>query len=179
MVADNNLIMKSYHIIILTLVALLVASCSNSDTCQQDMSNRGLKVSLHRFVYDERTEAYRPEVYTLPMTVNGLGIDSTLYDSTFTSTLTLPLNPQDTISSFAITSFQRENDSIVRYADTLSVFHTNEIVLISLECGCSVNNNITQVSSSVNAIDSCVVENTAVSYLNAKTNNIKIYLHSR
>lgn len=173
--------MKSVSVkyLLCCLVAAAFASCADSDVCQQDMNSAVLKVVLYRTAYDEAAEIIRPEEYALPVSVSGVGVDSLLYDSSFTSKLSLPLSKFDTVSGFVITSYHIVDDSTtLERTDTLSVFHQNELALVSLECGCAVEYNITNVRSTVHAIDSCLVENSGVSAIPVD-NNMRIYFNDK
>lgn len=165
--------------ILLTGVVCSIAACSSTDVCQEDFTGTALNVALYRTVYDDNTESYIVESYSLPMTVSGLDSDSILYDSTVTATLSLPLSMHDSVSTFSLESHLSIDDTTtIARVDTLSIFHTNTLTLVSLECGCTTDFTVDNAASTVHAIDSCVIENKEVSYLTTN-NNLRIYLRNR
>lgn len=163
----------------LLLLAAVLFSCSEIDSCQHDLSGSGMNVSLYRMVFDVESEAYVAEAYYLPLSVAGVGIDSLLYDSTRVSKITLPLQMYDTASSFHIVAYHAVDDTtVVQYTDTLTIVHDNEQKFVSLECGCVVDHNIVTVNTTVHGVDSVIVENSAVSY-RLSDNNLKLYFRNR
>ena len=136
-----------------------------------------MKAEIYRMVFDQSIEQFVPEKYSLPISLNGLGRDSLLYDSTFTSTLNIPLQKLDSISSFVLTTTIQVDTSYVITKDTIDFHHTNSEEFISIECGCIVTNLLTGVAQTTHHIDSIIVVSPEVD-LQSK-NNIKIYLSQR
>ena len=139
--------------------------------------NFSMKAEIYRMVFDTSIEQFVPEKYSIPVSLNGLGRDSLLYDSTYTSTLSIPLQKLDTISSFVLTTTIQVDTNYVTTVDTIDFYHTNTEEFISIECGCIVKNSITGVAQTTHRIDSIVVVSPEVN-LQSK-NNIKIYLSQR
>ena len=136
-----------------------------------------MKAEIYRMVFDTSIEQFVPEKYSVPISLNGLGRDSLLYDSTFTSTLNIPLQKLDSISSFVLTTTILVDTSYVTTKDTIDFHHTNSEEFISIECGCIVTNLLTGVAQTTHHIDSIIVVSPEVD-LQSK-NNIKIYLSQR
>ena len=151
-------------------------SCTSEENCMQDLKF-SMKAEIYRMVFDTSIEQFVPEKYSLPISLNGLGRDSLLYDSTFTSTLNIPLQKLDSISSFVLTTTILVDTSYVTTKDTIDFHHTNSEEFISIECGCIVTNLLTGVAQTTHHIDSIIVVSPEVD-LQSK-NNIKIYLSQR
>ena len=166
--------MRKRLIYILLLIGLV--SCSSSDNCMQDL-NFSMKAEIYRMVFDSSIEQFVPEKYSVPVSLNGLGRDSLLYDSIYTSTLSIPLQKLDTISSFVLTTTILVDTNYVTMVDTVDFYHINTEEFISIECGCIVKNSITGVAQTTHHIDSIVVVSPEVN-LQSK-NNVKIYLSQR
>ena len=94
-----------------------------------------------------------------------------------TSTLNIPLQKLDTISSFVLTTTIQVDTNYVTTIDTIDFYHTNEQEFISLECGCIVTNSLVGVAQTTNRIDSVVIVSPEVNLQSG--NNIKIYLSQR
>lgn len=151
-------------------------SCTSEENCMQDLKF-SMKAEIYRMVFDTSIEQFVPEKYSVPISLNGLGRDSLLYDSTFTSTLNIPLQKLDSISSFVLTTTIQVDTSYVTTKDTIDFHHTNSEEFISIECGCIVTNLLTSVAQTTHHIDSIIVVSPEVD-LQSK-NNIKIYLSQR
>jgi hypothetical protein len=136
-----------------------------------------MKAEIYRMVFDSSIEQFVPEKYSLPVTVYGVGRDSLLYDTKSTSTLNLPLQKLDSISSFAFITTINRDSNLIEIVDTIDIYHTNTEEFISLECGCVVSNTIVGIAQTTNRIDSIVVMSPDVNL--QSTNNIKIYLSQR
>jgi hypothetical protein len=136
-----------------------------------------MKAEIYRMVFDSSIEQFVPEKYSLPVTVYGVGRDSLLYDAKSTSTLNLPLQKLDSISSFAFITTINRDSNLIEIVDTIDIYHTNTEEFISLECGCVVSNTIVGIAQTTNRIDSIVVMSPDVNL--QSTNNIKIYLSQR
>ena len=168
------LYIKKLFLSILILICLI--SCSSDDSCMQEL-NFSMKAEVYRMVFDTSIEQFVPEKYSVPVSLQGLGCDSLLYDSTSTSTLNIPLQKLDNISSFVLTTTIQVDTNYVTTADTIDFYHVNTEEFISLECGCIVMNNITGVAQTTHHIDSIVVVSPEVNL--QSVNNIKIYLSQR
>ena len=166
--------MRRGWIYILLLIGLM--SCSSDDNCMQDLKF-SMKAEIYRMVFDTSIEQFVPEKYSIPVSLCGLGVDSLIYDSKTTSTLNIPLQKLDTISSFALTTTVAIDTNFVTLVDTIDFYHTNEQEFISLECGCIVKNNIVGIAQTTNRIDSVVLVSSEVNMQSG--NNIKIYLSQR
>lgn len=163
--------------IIVLLIIGLFAACSATDGCRQNLAS-SMHVSLYRMVYDSVAEQFVAHDYRMPVYVVGVGRDSLLYDSAVVAELNLPLQMFDTVSSFMLATFSITANDTVLVADTIDIHHVNEQSLVSLECGCTVNNTITAVATTVNSIDSITLVSPYVSYQNIG-NNIRIYMRER
>lgn len=151
-------------------------SCTSEENCMQEL-NFSMKAEIYRMVFDSSNEQFVPEKYSVPLSLNGLNCDSLLYDSLSTSTLNIPLQKLDTISSFVLTTTIQIDTTYVTAIDTIDFYHTNTEKFISLECGCVVENNITGVAQTTHRIDSIVVVAPEVNL--QSENNVKIYLSQR
>lgn len=101
------------------------------------------------------------------MNIHGLGIDSLLLAGNAASTVKMPLRPDSTYSDFVL-----EYNNL---ADTLRIYHLNDMRFISLACGCFVYHTIERVSFTSAFIDSVDILNTAVT--TTKENHLHIYFH--
>lgn len=158
------------------LLLLCLVACSSGDSCMQELKY-SLKAEIYRMSYDTSIEQFVPEKYSLPITLYGVGRDSLLYNSTSTSTLNLPLQKLDTISSFVMITTMMEDSTTISIMDTIDFYHTNKEEFISLECGCIVKSTIIGIAQTTNRIDSIVVVSPEVNLQSG--NNIKIYLSQR
>ena len=166
--------MRRVLVYILLLVGLM--SCTSEENCMQDL-NFSMKAEIYRMVFDSSIEQFVPEKYSVPLSLNGLGLDSLLYDSTFTSTLNIPLQKLDSLSSFVLITTIQVDTNYVTIKDTIDFYHVNSEEFISIECGCVVTNVITGIAQTTHHIDSIIVVSPEVN-LQSK-NNIKIYLSQR
>ncbi len=166
--------MRKTWIYILLVLGLI--SCSSEENCMQDL-NFSMKAEIYRMVFDASIEQFVPEKYLVPISLNGLGRDALLYDSTSTTTLNIPLQKLDSISSFVLTTTIQVDTNYVTKSDTIDFYHVNEEEFISIECGCIVKNSITGVAQTTHHIDSIIVVSPEVN-LQSK-NNVKIYLSQR
>lgn len=165
---------KKLFLSIFILIGLI--SCSSDESCMQEL-NFSMKAEIYRMVFDASIEQFVPEKYAVPISLNGLGRDSLLYDSIYTSTLNIPLKKLDTISSFVLTTTIQVDTNYVIATDTIDFYHTNVEEFISLECGCIVTNSIVGVVQTTHSIDSIVVVSPEVNL--QSENNIRIYLSQR
>lgn len=162
--------------ILFYISALLLVACGDSNTCQIDV-NTWLKASAYEMTFNSESETMEPKALSLPFVVSGVGNDSILYQQASISTFSLPLNKFDSISEFVFsTPYISIQDSLIDTTfvnDTITLYHQNEFVLVSLECGCKVNYIIDAYSYTVNAIDSIVLKSNEVQV--GTKNNINIY----
>ena len=158
------------------LLSLCLMACSSDDNCMQDLMF-SMKAEVYRMVFDASIEQFVPEKYSLPISLCGLGKDSLIYDSQNTSSLNIPLQKLDTISSFVFTTTIQVDTNYITTADTINFYHTNEQEFISLECGCIVTNSLVGVAQTTHRIDSVVIVSPEVNL--QSENNIKIYLSQR
>ena len=157
-------------------ILICLVSCNSGDSCMQELEF-SMKAELYRMVFDASTEQLVAEKYSVPVSLNGLGRDSLLYNSTYASILNIPLQKLDTISSFVLTTTIQVDTNYLTTTDTIDFYHANTEEFISLECGCIVTNSITGVVTTTHRVDSIVVISPEVN-LQSK-NNIKIYLSQR
>lgn len=165
---------KRFFLLIFLLINLV--SCSSDDNCMQDLKF-SMKAEIYRMVFDTSIEQFVPEKYSIPVSLYGLGSDSLLYDLTLTSTLNIPLQKLDTISSFVFETTIQIDTNYVTTIDTIDFYHTNEQEFISLECGCIITNSLVGVAQTTHRIDSVVIVSPEVNL--QSSNNIKIYLSQR
>ncbi len=158
------------------LLSLCLMACSSDDNCMQDLMF-SMKAEVYRMVFDASIEQFVPEKYSLPISLCGLGKDSLIYDSQNTSSLNIPLQKLDTISSFVFTTTIQVDTNYITTTDTIDFYHTNEQEFISLECGCIVTNSLVGVAQTTHRIDSVVIVSPEVNL--QSENNIKIYLSQR
>lgn len=158
------------------LLSLCLMACSSDDNCMQDLMF-SMKAEVYRMVFDASIEQFVPEKYSLPISLCGLGKDSLIYDSQNTSSLNIPLQKLDTISSFVFTTTIQVDTNYITTTDTIDFYHTNEQEFISLECGCIVTNSLVGVAQTTHRIDSVVIVSPEVNL--RSENNIKIYLSQR
>lgn len=158
------------------LLSLCLMACSSDDNCMQDLMF-SMKAEVYRMVFDASIEQFVPEKYSLPISLCGLGKDSLIYDSQNTSSLNIPLQKLDTISSFVFITTIQVDTNYITTTDTIDFYHTNEQEFISLECGCIVTNSLVGVAQTTHRIDSVVIVSPEVNL--QSENNIKIYLSQR
>ncbi len=171
---DWILSIKKLLLSIFMLISLV--SCTSEESCLQEL-DFSMKAEIYRMVFDASIEQFVPEKYSVSVSLVGIGRDSLLYDSMYTSTLSIPLQKLDTISSFMFTTTIAVDTNYVTMTDTIDFYHVNTEEFISLECGCIVTNSIIGVAQTTHRIDSIVVVSPEVN-LQSK-NNIKIYLNQR
>jgi hypothetical protein len=153
-----------------------LVSCTSEESCLQEL-DFSMKAEIYRMVFDASIEQFVPEKYFVPVSLRGLGCDSLVYDSTIVSTLNIPLQKFDTISSFLLTTTIQIDTNYVTTTDTIDFYHTNEQEFISLECGCIITNSILGIAQTTHRIDSVVIVSSDVNLQSG--NNIKIYLNQR
>ena len=156
--------------------SLFLAACGDSNTCQKEV-NTWLQANAYEMYYNTETEMMEAKALSIPFVVYGVNNDSILYQGNNISAFSLPLNKFDSITEFVFsTPFVQVQDTVsdtIFVNDTLSFYHKNELVLVSLECGCTVNYTIDAFSFTVNAIDSVVLISNEVQV--GTKNNFNIY----
>lgn len=176
MIFKKKFAFKRVYLSTFILILTGLVSCSSGDSCMQDLEF-SMNAEIYRMKYDTSIEQFVPEKYSVLISLNGLGRDSLLYDSISTSTLNLPLQKLDTISSFVLTTTIQVDTNYVTTIDTIDFYHANTEEFISLECGCIVTNTIVGVMQTTHRIDSVVIVSPEVNLQSG--NNIKIYLNQR
>lgn len=155
------------------MIAVMASACSSSNTCYENMDT-SFRITMHQLVFDQDKERYVEHDYQTTATINGVGIDSLLYNNVTSSQFALPLKKLDSISTFRIAQMRVEEGDTLYIEDTLWVKHVNTLEFISLECGCASVFDVTHVVHSVNMIDS--VKLVAGHVDMTKVNNLKIYV---
>lgn len=103
--------------------------------------------------------------------VQGVENDMAWMDTVSVSSLTLPLRPNNETTSFVL---KMQLPGGKRAADTLTFFHTNRPLVISMECGGIVTHTIEKVTCTHHRIDSVVVVKPEVE--NVKTTHLNIWV---
>ena len=122
-----------YLTLIFTLL-LLIASCANQEVCDDD--NQSYLVARFKTV-----EGIRDTIMAA-VTIYGIREgrpDSLLYNSTSTSRIELPLDPNNDITSFVF------SNSI--QVDTLYISQLSEVYLINYTCGFASRFTLEEVSA--------------------------------
>lgn len=174
MIYKKDIGFKRVCLLIFILIGLI--SCNSGDSCMQDL-DFSMKAEIYCMKYDTSIEQFVAEKYSIPVTLKGINRDSLLYDSTSTSTLSIPLQKLDTVSTFQMITTIQVDTNYITTIDTIDVYHTNLEEFISLECGCIVTNTIIGVAQTTHRIDSVVIVSPKVNLQSG--NNIKIYLNQR
>ncbi len=103
--------------------------------------------------------------------VKGLGTDSVWMKPTSASTLSLPLQPNDSLTAFAM-SFMMIDSTFV--TDTVFFLHTNQPYVLSMECGGVVMHDLEAADCTKHCLDSVTIVEAHVD--NVLTTNIKIWI---
>jgi len=154
--------MKNIIYIFVFLVSIFLISCGD-DTCNLDTETY-LKVNFHtadtNLVNDKFLDSL--SIFSSEWT------DSIYYsEEKSDSSLLLVLSPNSDLTEFVFTSETEE------LKDTLKVYHQNEVVFLSPECGFIVNYKIDTFISTYNIIDSLELLNSDISRKN--NGQIQIY----
>ena len=89
------------------------------------------------------------------LTVQGVGNDATLVDNQKSVlTLTLPLRPDSSMTAY----YLNRHDTI----DTLTIWHQNERLYVSLACGCAILHTLDSVHLTTAWTDSIEILNATV-----------------
>ncbi len=115
---------------------LLIASCANQDVCDDD--NQSYLVARFKTLEGSVTR----DTIMAEITIYGIRegkTDSLLYNSTSTSRIELPLDPNNDITSFVFSNSIR--------GDTLFISQLSEVYLINYTCGFASRFTLEEVSS--------------------------------
>ncbi len=156
---------KSLNILIIILLIAGFISCNSDDTCRKSRT-----VLLGMNFYLDTINHLNGRLVVQQLTidsvwVNGVGIDSMLYNKRATNTVSLPLN-----------SFAEESKFHFRFntfTDTITIRHKNINEFLSLECGYIRTHTIDTVFSTRNFIDSISVTKDLVNTIYVE--NIQIH----
>lgn len=103
------------------------------------------------------------------ITIYGVDNDSILYNNQKSvSSVALPLQKTKNETQYVFTNGT--------YTDTLTIEHTNTDNFISIECGCFVYHNITNVYSQKTWIDSIAIINPDVTTTNYEDEHLQIFM---
>ncbi len=155
--------MKLKFTYLLALFCLLLVGCESDCFVAQ-------KALLGVIFYDEDDLSQHTFTY---LTVKGVGTDSLLYDSVSTSTIYLPLKPNDDNTSFECTYSVAITDSTYEdFPFVINVSHTPQPQLISEECGCVMFQIINEFTLEGDAAADWRVE-----YYNTEITNVESDIH--
>lgn len=149
-------------------------SCGEDEECRKDRYVR-LGVGFYKINVDVESGIASPVKLVIDsITVNGLDIDSLLYNNAKKKdSVRLPLNKLAEESTFRFIG----NDT----TDTFTVYYQNNEEFLSFECGClntfTIDVERTRQSLTTHYIDSIVVTNPEVNTLDVE--NIQIYHNPR
>lgn len=153
---------NSVHILIFLASMLFLISCGD-DTCNLE-TETFLKVELHTADTNLVNEKFLDSLSIF----SSEWPDSIYYsEEKNDSSLSLILSPNSEITEFIFTSETEEQK------DTLKIYHQNETVFLSPECGFIVNYKIDTFISTYNIIDSLKLLNGDIS--SNKDGEIQIY----
>lgn len=160
--------MKHIINIVFLLVILVAASCNNDEQCRKDRYVK-MQVGVYHVTYNPTTKTRTAAYLSLDsLTVKGIGVDSILYNNTKRiSSITLPLNKQDTESKFQVTF----NNT----TDTVTILHTNYDTYLSLECGCIKTHTVDSVITTNHFLDSASISIHDVNTSTSAKEHIKLY----
>lgn len=154
------------HICILLLMGLMLFSCKPDSECRQTV-NIFCKVIFN-------CDSLQGDTLVVPfnnidsLSVQGVGIDSILYDNSLNvSNLMLPLRNDTTLTQYLL--------DIHGITDTLSIVHQNKDNFISLACGCFIYHTIDTAYISTKLCDSVEVINSSVE--NVVQDNLCLHIH--
>jgi len=124
------------NLLILLILLQVISSCSTQDICDDDSQS----ILVARFKTTNTSEI--TDTTMSAITIHGIREgkkDSLLYISDQVSGIELPLDPNKDFSRFIITN---EIES-----DTLSIYHSNEVYLISYTCGYAVRFSLEELTA--------------------------------
>lgn len=160
--------MKIKHYIsflIVTLSFAVLFSCSTDETCRKSKTvEAGVTFYLDTI---NLTTGNRVQLKITidTLTVNGIGIDSLLYNKVSTGSIKLPLNKFAEESKFRIKMSQ--------VVDTITIRYRNQTEFLSLECGSVRTHSIDTVLTTGYFIDSVAISNPTVNTISVE--NIQLH----
>lgn len=164
-----SLEMKSKNIIFpIFLVLLMLCGCTTDQECRQERNSPAM-VSIYQVVFDNTTEQYLNETYSIPLRVYPIDFDSMLYNRSVSS-LSLPLKRIVGETAFSLT------DTLSNISDTLNFTYVVTDAFMSLQCGCVPNFYLEEITVTNHMIDSAVIANPEVNPQGL--NNVNIYFRN-
>jgi len=152
--------------ILILIISVLVSSCISVEICDDDSDS--LLVTKFKTLKDEIPSDSVVSALTLYGIREGKP-DSLLYNLFSTSRFEVPLNPHQEFSRYVL----QIGDQI----DTLTLFHHQEIYMISYTCGFGTLFTLTSVENSNAMIKSYTIENDMVDAANEEDEeHIWLYL---
>ena len=145
-----------YYISLLITVFLFVTliSCETDETCRK---SRTVESGVTFYLDSINKTTGNRVLVKLPIDslwVNGIGVDSLLYEKSKVNSIKLPLNQFAEESKFRM--------KINQVVDTITVRYKNQIEFLSLECGSIRTHTIDTVLTSGHFIQSVVIINPIV-----------------
>jgi len=163
--------MKQFIYILLIPFFLSAISCAADEECRKERIVK-MDVEFLKKTFNPTNSTYTTGTLNVDsLTVQGMDslgvmIDSILYKNKKNVTqINLPLNKFATESTFVM----RFNQT----TDTLTIYHTNTDLYLSLECGCLKTHTIDTVLTTNHYIDSVKITNHNVNTTDAK--HLQIY----
>ena len=157
---------QTTYILFLLVLGLTFAACEPDTECRT-ANNIGMQMvfALDSMRGDTALVSFS-RFDTL--TVQGVGNDSVLYDKqTNVTSVFLPLRTDTTLTAYAMSAYGKK--------DTLYISHDNNVIFVSLACGCFVYHTINSVNNRGGLIDSIVILNSTIE--NYKQDNVRLYVH--
>lgn len=140
---------------------LWLQACTPDDQCRKESI-----VNMEITFYNDST-LQKASVDSI--TIYGVNNDSILYNNQKNvATVALPLQKTKNETQYVFTNGE--------YTDTLTIQHTNSDNFISIECGCFVYHNITEVHSQKTWIDSIAIINPDVTTANYEDEHLQIFM---
>lgn len=159
--------MKHITNIILLLAIIVTTACNNDEQCRKDRYVK-MQAAVYHVTYNPTTKTRAAAYLTVDsMTIQGIGVDSILYNKKKMSSMTLPLNKFQTASQFQVTF----ND----VTDTVTILHSNYDTYLSLECGCIKTHTIDSVITTNHFLDSASITIHDVNTSTSAQEHIKLY----
>lgn len=142
-------------------LTLWFQACTPDDQCRKESI-----VNMEITFYNDST---LKKASVDSITIYGVDNDSILYNNQKSvSSVALPLQKTKNETQYVFTNG--------KYTDTLTIQHTNSDNFISIECGCFVYHNITDVHSKKTWIDSIAVINPDVTTTNYEDEHLQIFM---
>jgi len=123
--------------LLISFSLLLLTSCTTQDVCDDD--NQSKLVARFKTIESDTVS----DTIVSGVTIYGIRegqTDSLLYDSSATSEILLPLDPNHDFTRFVL--------SVNEHSDTLRFIHTTEFYLLSYTCGFAALFNLDSVRHS-------------------------------